>query len=321
MRAATVLFGVSGGSIPAALVDVVTKVAIPMATGSMSMLVLVPGMILGPAIGKGAFSAVVFIVRTAAGLVYLTVDLTMRGAFGATKAIANTLYEALPNTSPPPAHWDIQDNYKPTKRASQHPPEPKSLGAARDPVLIDPKEVAKLAGDESLASSFVQLPEDQIAAILGHSKRYSIAPPAPSLVATSSAIAESSHYSPSPARQSSQIQCPAPVAPKSPLLPAIEDDEEYPVGTVSQDALAGFLGQSLRQVQQRQEANPSMKLSSEEIEEMILADPTFAAPQGAPEGYAAKKLEQSVDLHASRLRKRDPIVDSWMNVSAPMIGE
>jgi hypothetical protein len=261
----------------------------------------------GGAIGFAA-SALLFVAKTAAGLVYLTVDLTARGVVGAGKAV----WDAMPRSSPPPPHWHIQDNYKPTNRSTHLPPATHSLGASQ-PALLDPKEIAKLAGDSKLTSSFVECTEDQLDVILGRSKALASKAPLPASSPSYSTPTKDATYSHATS-SAAQSNLAAQNGEQNSFPP-------YPVATVSQDAFVGYLGQSIRQIQLAKQAQASKFSTIEEVEEMILQDPEFKAPEGAAPGHAAQKLEQSVDLHASRLRQRDPIVDSWMDVSAPMMGE
>lgn len=309
----TILFGVSTGSIAPVLWGALQKYVTSMAVSGLAVLVL----------GSASFAAkaLVFVVRNAAGFVFLTVDLTARGVVGAGRALAG----ALPHTSPPPAAWHIQDNYKTVHRSLHLPPEePKRLAAPKD-AYVDPQELARLAGvsNVDLSASFVELPEDQLATMLGKSKANNKATQSQQIGLASSAVAAPSNASPpltSPicglsqsTTYNSNVRTPSPVR-ASPQTITVRD---YPVATVSQDAIAGYLTQSLRNFQQSKQPNTP----DEAIEQAILADPEFAAPSNAEPGYAARRLEATLDLHASQLRQHDPIVDSWMDVSAPALGE
>ena len=293
------------------LVDALGEKALMAAMSGVTVLVLGSPAIIGTVVAFAA-KALVFAVRGTAGLVYLTVDLTARGVMMAGTA----LIDVLPSSSPPPPYWHIEDNYKPVNRASHHPPVAKSLKDA-GPVIIDDQEVAKLAGGADLSASLVRCTDEEIAVILGQSKvaadanpaSLSIAAPKPSLAMARTVPMPNKVVFPAPASSPSNADA-------EPSFPG------YPIATISQDAFAGFLSHSMRKIQKEQEAHPGKKApTEEEMEEMILADPTWTAPKDAPPGFAARKLEQSVDLHASRLRKRDPIVDSWMDVSAPMLDD
>lgn len=290
------------------VVEALGQKALMAALSGVTVLVLGSPVVVGTVAGFAA-RALFFVVRGTAGLVYLTVDLTARGIVMAGSA----LVDALPSSSPPPAYWHIQDNYKPLHRASHHPPIGKSLKDTA-PIIIDDQEVAKLAGGADLSTSLVRCTDDEIAVLLGQSKVAADQKP----VSSATSLA-------SPSKSPATVIGNANIAASSPVdLHASSADPAfpgYPIATVSQDAFAGFLSQSVRQIQARQEAHHGKAPSEEEVEEMILTDPAWVAPKDAPAGYSARKLEQSVDLHASRLRQRDPIVDSWMDVSAPMMGE
>lgn len=254
-----------------------------------------------------AASALLFVVKTTAGLVYLTVDLTARGAVMAGKAI----WDAMPRSTPPPAHWHIQDNYKPANRSSHLPPPPPSLGDSQ-PIFINPKEISKLTGDDSVTSSFIDCSNDQLDLILGRSR---VKAP------TSTIVAPTPSYAPSHSPSFSKAAEASSSAPSTPNNADLPNSQVYPIATVSQDAFAGYLGQSIRQIQLAKQQHANKFSTIEEVEEAILNDPDFKAPKDSDPGYSAKKLEQTVDLHASKLRQRDPVVDSWFDVSAPMMGE
>lgn len=305
LRAASLLFGVGGESIASIVADLVPGFLSTVAASGVMALVL------GSAGAAGfAAKALIVVVRGVAGVVYLTVDLTARGLITASKAAWN----ALPKSSPPPAHWNIQENYKPAIRESYVAPAVKSL-SDRPHVVLTTQDIAKIAGKADLSSSFVECSDDQLATILGQSR-------APKGLADSQVASPLSHPQPQQAikgmpSQSSpnDAQYASNNASSSKASSSASPQLQYPAGTVSQDALAGFLSQSVRNIQQ---AHPSQELTDDDIEELIVADPEWKPPQGAPSyGYASQKLEQSVNMHASRLRARDPIVDSWMEVSAP----
>lgn len=318
LRAASLLFGVGGDSIASIVADLVPGFLSTVAASGVMALVL------GSAGAAGfAAKALIVVVRGLAGVVYLTVDLTARGVITASKAAWN----ALPKSSPPPAHWNIQENYKPAIRESYVAPAAKSL-SDRPHVVLTTQDIAKIAGKADLSSSFVECSEDQLATILGQSR----APKGLGESQLASPSSPLSHPQPQQAAKGMPSQASSyngqyasnngayasGSSKPSSSAPSASPHSQYPAGTVSQDALAGFLSQSARSIQQAQQANPSQTLTEEDIEELIVADSEWKPPQGVPShGYASHKLEQSVDMHASRLRARDPIVDSWMEVSAP----
>lgn len=300
-------------------------------SGTMALILGAP-----KAIGFVA-QCIVLVVKTAAGVAYLTIDLTVRGLVGASKIAWN----ALPKASPPPAHWRIQEDYKPSVRESRHAPNAISLNDC-PPIVLSAAEIQKLAGGAvnggDITTSVVDVTEEQLAALLGQSRLQSSSYDPTSQI-QSPGNANNTTFAPQPIRLASP-DLTASKAPSSssfqhlPAMPSNQaphgytssttvDDSSafanaYPAGIVSQDAFAGFLSQSVRNIQERQETSPGFQISEEEVEEMIISDPAWIPPQDAAPGYNARKLEESVDLHASRLRVRDPIVDSWMGVSAPM---
>lgn len=262
-----------------------------------------------------AAKALIVVVKSVAGVVYLTVDLTARGVIAASKAAWN----AMPKSSPPPAYWNIQENYKPTVRESYIAPVVKSLND-RSPVVLTPQDIAKIAGKADLSSSFVECSDDQLATLLGQSRAQKSLTDsqAPSTGAQLSHPQPQSALKGMPSSNTNLASSSASSIPSS-SKPSSSSSQlaQYPAGTVSQDALAGFLSQSVRNVQQLQETDLGKVSTEDDIEEFIVSDPEWIPPKGAAPGYASQKLEQSVDMHASRLRVRDPVVDSWLEVSAP----
>lgn len=310
LRAASVLFGVGSESISSIVLDLVPGFASTLAASGVMALVL------GSAGAAGfAAKALIIVVKGVAGIVYLTVDLTARGVIAASK----TAWNALPKSSPPPAHWNIQENYKPSIRESYVAPVVKSLND-RAPVVLTTQDIAKIAGKADLTSSFVECSEDQVAVILGQSRVQKGLADSQLASPLSPQPQQALKGMPSPGSSPNGANAYASAAPsKAPASASSSASNlpQYPAGTVSQDALAGFLSQSVRNVQQVQQTDPSRIANDDDIEEFIVSDPEWTPPKGASAGYASHKLEQSVDMHASKLRTRDPIIDSWMEVSAP----
>lgn len=282
----------------------------------------------------------VLVVKSAAGIAYLTIDLAVRGVMGASRIA----WDAMPKTSPPPAYWRIQEDYKPSVRESRIAPITKSLND-QPPIVLSALEISKLAGAPNVTTSVVDCTDEQLAAILGHSQAHHSLPPSsfdPTALGQSQAHnpnATNTTLAPQPTRLSTVASSSAPNASSSApnasnthldhfqhqgSSPGAGNEADnqlfpgYPVGVVSQDAFAGFLSQSVRNIQNSQANSTGKHLSEEEVEEIIVADPAWIPPPQASPGYNARKLEESVDMHASRLRTRDPIVDSWTDVSAPM---